>query len=216
MPGPIPMHKSLCALAVLLCCAGPVWADAYEDSLSAASLGNDGDLVQLLNRGMDTETVDGSGNTLLILAARDGHLSTVDLLIKRRAKVAARNFAGDSALMMAVLKGETAVVQRLLEAGAPINHSGWTPLMYAAFEGRADLVDLLLGKGAEINARSPNQSTPLMLAARNGHLDAVRRLLKAGADPDLRNDQGFTAESWAVGNGNTDAADLIKASRGRR
>lgn len=208
---------TLC-LAVALSAAFPasVLADAYEDALSAASLGNNGDLTALLNRGMDTETVDTSGNTLLILAARDGHLTTVDLLIKRRAKVGARNFAGDSALMMAVLKGEAAVVQRLLEAGAPVNHSGWTPLMYAAFEGRLDLVDLLLAKGAEVNARSPNQSTSLMLAARNGHVDTVRRLLKAGADPELKNDQGLTADAWALTNGNTDAADEIKRSRGGR
>lgn len=196
--------------------AGPAWADAYQDILDAAALGHDGDLVELLDKGMDTETVDASGNTLLILAARDGHLSTVDLLIKRRAKLGARNLAGDSALMVATLKGETKVVERLLQAGAPVNQNGWTALMYAAFEGRSELVGLLLSKGAEVDARAPNQSTALMLAARNGHLEAVRLLLKAGANPDLRNDQGFTAEKWADQAGNTDAGDLIRASRSRR
>lgn len=208
---------TLClALALGAALPGPVRADAYEDAISAASLGNDGDLLALLNRGLDPNTVDASGNTLIILAARDGHLSTVDILIKRRAKVSARNFAGDSALMMAVLKGEKAVVQRLLEAGAAVNHSGWTPLMYAAFEGQVDLLEMLLAKGAEVNARSPNQSTPLMLAARNGHLEVVRRLLKAGADTELTNDQGLTASAWALSNGNTDAADEIARSRGGR
>lgn len=215
MPKLCPPLFALLALLTLLL-AGPARADAYADALSAASLGNDGDLAALLDKGLDTETVDAAGNTLLILAARDGHLSTVELLLKRRAKPAARNFAGDSALMMAVLKGETPVVQRLLEAGAPLNHAGWTPLMYAAFEGRADLVELLLARGAEVDARSPNQSTPLMLAARNGHMDAVRRLLAAGADSGLQNDQGYTAAAWARDAGNTDAADLIEASRRSR
>jgi uncharacterized protein len=200
-------------LGLLLSCAGPAWADAYQEVLSAAALGHDDDLVELLNKGMDPNTVDAGGNTLLILAARDGHLSTVDLLIKRKAKVSARNFAGDSALMMAVLKGEMAVAKRLLEAGAPVNQSGWTPLMYAAYEGRADMVELLLARGAEVNARSPNLSTPLMLAARNGHMEAVRLLLKAGAETELKNDQGYTAEAWANNAGNTDAADLIAASK---
>ncbi|MBL8447278.1 MAG: ankyrin repeat domain-containing protein [Zoogloeaceae bacterium] len=201
---------------LLLALAGPAWADTYDDALSAAALGHDGDLAALLKRGLDPETVDASGNTLLILAARDGHLSTVDLLLGYRAKVAARNAAGDSALMMAVLKGNKPVVSRLLDAGAPFNHGGWTPLMYAAFEGQADLVSLLLARGAEVDARAPNQATPLMLAARNGHLDAVRLLLKAGADPTVRNDQGFTADAWAAANGNTDAADLVKAARAGR
>lgn len=210
------MRKFCLAFSILVAVSGPASAGAYEDALSAAALGHDDDLVELLDRGMDTETVDAAGNTLLILAARDGHLSTVDLLIKRRAKVSARNFAGDSALMMAVLKNEAPMVKRLLEAGAQVNQSGWTPLLYAAYEGRADFVALLLAKGADVNARAPNQATPLMLAARNGHIDAVRLLLKAGANPDLRNDQGFTAESWANAVGNTDAGDLIKASRGAR
>ena len=209
------MRKLLRALALpaalFLSSAGPAWADAYQDALSAAALGHDGDLVELLDKGMDPNTIDASGNSLLILAARDGHLSTVDILLKRGAKVAHRNFAGDSALMMAVLKGEMAVTKRLLAANAPINQSGWTPLMYAAYEGRADMVALLLEKGAEVNARAPNQSTPLMLAARNGKMDAVRLLLKAGADTEIKNDQGFTAESWANNAGNTDAADLIAA-----
>jgi uncharacterized protein len=211
------MHKFFRAfalpLALFLALAGSAWADAYQDALSAAALGHDDDLVELLNKGMDPNTVDAAGNTLLILAARDGHLTTVDLLLKRKAKVSARNFAGDSALMMAVLKGQTAVAKRLLEAGAPVNHSGWTPLMYAAYEGRTDLVELLLANGADVNARSPNLSTPLMLAARNGHMDAVRLLLKAGAETDLKNDQGYTAEAWANNAGNTDAADLIAASK---
>jgi hypothetical protein len=112
-----------------------------------------------------------------------------------------------------VLKGEMAVAKRLLEAGAPVNQSGWTPLMYAAYEGRADMVELLLSKGAEVNALSPNLSTPLMLAARNGRMEAVRLLLKAGAETELKNDQGYTAEAWANAAGNTDAADLIAASK---
>src|SRR5574337_1022092 len=213
MPGALSMRKLIRTLAVpvalILSSAGTAWADAYQDALSAVALGHDGDLVELLDKGMDPNTVDASGNSLLILAARDSHLSTVDLLIKRGAKVGQRNFAGDSALMMAVLKGE--VAKRLLAADAPVNQSGWTPLMYAAYSGRADMVALLLEKGADVNARAPNQSTSLMLAARNGHMDAVRLLLKAGAETDLKNDQGFTAESWANNAGNTDAADLIAA-----
>ena len=209
------MRKLLSALALpvalFVSSAGPAWADAYQDALSAAALGHDSDLVELLDKGMDPNTIDAGGNSLLILAARDGHLPTVDLLLKRGAKVGQRNFAGDSALMMAVLKGEMAVTKRLLAANAPINPSGWTPLMYAAYEGRADMVALLLEKGAEVNARAPNLSTPLMLAARNGHMEAVRLLLKAGAETEIKNDQGFTAESWANNAGNTDAADLIAA-----
>ena len=192
------------------------YADSYEDSLSAARRGDTQQLVQLLNRGLDPDTVDAQGNTLLMLAARDGNAATVEALLKYRPKVSRRNAAGDSALMLAVLKGESAVVDLLLNAGAPVNHDGWTPLMYAAFEGRLEILDRLLARGADVRALAPNQSNSLMLAARNGHIDAVRRLLKTSIDLDQKNDAGLTAETWALENGNTDIADLLRAERGRR
>lgn len=194
---------------------GLAYADSYEDSLSSARRGDTQQLVQLLNRGVDPDTVDAQGNTLLMLAARDGNAETVEALLKYRPKVSRRNPAGDSALMLAVLKGETAVVDLLLDAGAPVNHDGWTPLMYAAFEGRLELVERLLARGADVQALAPNQSNSLMLAARNGHIEVVRRLLKTRISLDQKNDAGFTAESWARENGNTEIADLLRAERGR-
>ena len=43
------------------------------------------------------------GNTLLMLAARDGHAELAGFLIKQRARVDARNAAGDTALALAAL-----------------------------------------------------------------------------------------------------------------
>ena len=190
---------------------------SYEDSLSSARLGDTRQLSTLLARGIDPDTVDAQGNSLLILAAREGHTDTVASLLQYRAKLGWRNLAGDSALMLAVLKGHEAVVDLLLEAGAPVEHDGWAPLHYAAFEGRLAILDKLLARGAKIDALTPNRATALMLAARNGHIDTVRRLLRAGADTALKNDRGLTAAEWARTQGNTDIADLIEqAGRGRR
>jgi uncharacterized protein len=196
--------------------ASAAHAGSYEDGLSSARLGDTSQLVDLLNRGLDPDTVDAQGNSLLMLAAREGQAKTVAALLKYRPKVSLRNGAGDSALMLAVLKGETPVVDLLLEAGAPVNNDGWNPLIYAAFEGRLELVERLLARGADVNLLAPNKSNALMLAARNGHIDVVRRLLKTDVNLDQENDAGFTAESWAMANANTDIADLIRAERKRR
>ncbi|HNQ76353.1 MAG TPA: ankyrin repeat domain-containing protein, partial [Pseudothauera hydrothermalis] len=182
----------------------------YDDALSAARLGDTRQLSALLARGLDPNTVDAQGNSLLILAAREGHVDTVASLLPYRPKLGWRNLAGDSALMLAVLKGHEAVVDLLLEAGAPLEHDGWAPLHYAAFEGRLSILDKLLARGAAIDALTPNRATALMLAARNGHIQVVRRLLGAGADPALKNDRGLTAAQWARAQGNTDIADLIE------
>lgn len=210
------LRRPLIVASLLAAVASPVWAGSYEDSLDAARMGDTAQLAGLLQRGIDPNTVDAQGNTLLMLAAREGHLATVEAVLRFRPKLAARNLVGDSALMLAVLKGNSAIVDRLLEAGAPVNHDGWTPLMYAAFEGRIEILERLLAKGAEVDALAPNRSNALMLAARNGHIEVVRRLLKTTVNLEQKNDSGFTAETWAAANGNTDIAALLRAARQSR
>lgn len=214
MPMPECPRRFLLALALAASLLSPpAMAGAYDDALSSARLGDTRQLTGLLDRGVDPNTVDENGNTLLILAAREGNADTVEGLLKYRVALGQRNLAGDSALMLAVLRGHDKVVALLLAAGAPVNHDGWTPLHYAAFEGRLELAERLLAAGATIDALAPNKSSALMLAARNGHIDVVRALLRAGANVDLRNDAGQTADSWAMANGNTDIAVLIRKER---
>ena len=138
-------RKLLAATALAACslfsCA--TIAGSYEDALGAARLGDTSQLTGLLERGIDPNTVDAQGNSLLILAAREGQLDTVAALLKYRPKLDYRNLAGDSALMLAVLRGHDAVAQALLQAGAAVNHDGWAPLHYAAFEGREGMLDAL-------------------------------------------------------------------------
>lgn len=216
MPKPEAIRQFLIAAASSLLLAGPVCANSYDDALSSAQLGDTKQLVGLLARGLDPDTVDANGNTLLILAAREGKADTVDALLKYRPRIAYRNLAGDSALMLAVLRGHGKVVDVLIDGGAPVNHDGWTPLHYAAFEGRLEILERLIAAGAELEAVAPNKSDALMLAARNGHIAVVRRLLAAGVSLDRRNEAGFTAEEWAVSNGNTDIAELIQGARKHR
>lgn len=212
-------RKLLAASALAACslfsCA--TLAGSYDDALSSARLGDTRQLTGLLDRGVDPNTVDAQGNSLLILAAREGQLDTVAALLKFRPKLDYRNLAGDSALMLAVLRGHDAVAQALLKAGAAVNHDGWAPLHYAAFEGREGILDALFAAGADVNALAPNKATALMLAARNGHIGVVRRLLTVPQiDVNALNDVGLSADAFALQNKNTDIAELIAAERKRR
>lgn len=196
-------------LAAAIAVGGLAHAGSYEDALDAAANGQSKALAELLARGIDPDTTDQNGNTLLILAARDGYAATVEVLLKFRANPLQRNQMGDSAPMLAALRGHREVIQRFIASGRPLESEGWTPLMYAAFEGHAGIVQDLVKAGASIDARAPNKATPLMLAARNGHLEAVKVLLAAGADRSLVNDRGQSAADWALSNGNTDIARLL-------
>jgi ankyrin repeat protein len=207
---------ALAALALCLAAPATVLAGSYEQSIQAARAGDTATLADLLNRGIDADTVDESGNTLLIIALREGHDATADAILRYRPRLDKRNRAGDSALMIATLRGDEERVKLLLAKGAPVDHDGWTPLHYAAHEGNLVILDLLLGAGANINALTPSKADALMLAAHNGHLDMVKRLLQTSIALDRKNDRGHTAETWARAKGNTDIADLIQATRNER
>jgi ankyrin repeat protein len=190
------------------------WADPAADYLAAARRDDEASVVRLVLRGVDLNTVDEQGNHALLLAIRDGAAKVpLFLLDQPLVQVEARNQRGESALMIAALKGQLRLVQRLIERKAEVNKPGWTPLHYAAThnEGPAlDVVRLLLEHHAYIDAASPNGTTPLMMAAQYGRPDVVRLLLEEGADASLRNEQGLTALDFAQRAQRKDAEQMLQ------
>ncbi|MDR0634277.1 MAG: ankyrin repeat domain-containing protein, partial [Azoarcus sp.] len=176
MPGRM-LAAALAALALLA--SAPALADNDEKARTAARRGDTGTLVRLIeSRAASADVADGNGNSLLILAAREGNAETVAALLRFGPKLDLRNHKGDSALMLAALHGDEKVLDLLLAKGAKVDGSGsgWTALHYAALEGKLAVVEKLLAAGADVNALTPNLSDALMLAGRNGHIDVVRRL----------------------------------------
>lgn len=167
---------------------------SYEKMLSAVEAGEIDTVRALLGRGMDPNTTDPRGNSILMIAARKGDETIVALLIGRRANVGQRSPAGDTALLMACLNGNVPTVRRLLEAGGVLNpKQGWSPLHYAAFAGRPGAAKLLLDRGADKDAVAPNGYTALMLAARNGKAEVAKIILYRDPDVNFRTGSGETA-----------------------
>lgn len=189
-------------------------AGVYEDMEEALISGDTPWAIQLINRGMDVNSVDALGNTLLMQTVQRSNMDFFDYLLKRRARINSRNRNGETALSLAAYKGKLPFVKRLVEAGADVNLYGWPPLIYASFNGHAAVVDYLLKKGAEVNATTANGSTALLFAARFGHLEVVELLLQNNADPNLANERGATAIDWALKTENTDIADLLRKAGG--
>ncbi|MDD5175687.1 MAG: ankyrin repeat domain-containing protein [Sterolibacterium sp.] len=205
----------ICRLAILLAtflASFAVLAGAYDDMLEAVITKDRGKIYHLLQRGMDVNTTDRSGNTLLMMAARNDDHSMVEFLLRNNANSLIKNKYGDSALMLASLRGNLKSVIALVAAGAEIDPEGWTPLIYAAFEGHAEIVRYLLTKDVDIDAQSENGTTALMAASRNGHLEIVKILLAQDADVHLVNQDNLTAGDMALAGRHFAVTNLLKSS----
>ena len=192
-------------------------AGIYDEMEKAINENDSATVSDLLKRGMDVDSVDPAGNTLLIIASRNGNEQMVEMLLRHHASPLKINKYGDSALMLAALKGHLDIVTALVAAGAEMNpDDGWTALIYAAFEGHSEVVRFLLDKGADIDAQAPNGATALMFAARNGHRETVALLLQDDADYGIVNQDGNTALNLAIAAGQDEVADMLRKAGARK
>lgn len=188
-------------------------AGSYEDFFMAIKQDNPAVIQNLLQRGFDPNTIDPNGQTGLFIALREPSLKSAQVLVDwPKTNLNVLNSKGESALMMAALKDQQELAEKLIKKGADVNKTGWTPLHYAASNGHLAIISLLLENSAYIDAESPNGTTPLMMAAMYGTPAAVKLLLQEGADPQLKNQQGLTALQFAQRGNRPDTAEAIAAA----
>jgi ankyrin repeat protein len=208
------MRKQLILwIAAALIASFPVRAGVYDDILLAANDGRTDEVVGLLRRGLDVNTTDRDGSTLMMIAARTGNPDLTEFLLNNRGSLERRNRFGDTALLLAVSQNHDVIVRRLVKAGAAINPEGWTPLHYAVHGNRIETARFLVAQGAKLDLRAPNGRTALMLAAQSGQLDTVRWLLGAGADSSLNDYEGKSALDIAREKGFNDIAEYLKTRK---
>lgn len=138
--------------------------------------------------------MDIEGRTPLILAAQEGHWSTVKLLLDRRSPIDHRAYDGHSALTAALLEGHAEVADLLMRRGADTNvrDAEGRPLLYRlVLEGLLDMATLLIEKGGvPLESRDSEGRTALHVASWQGRLDIVELLLKHGANANAQDRAG--------------------------
>ena len=124
-------------------------------------------------------------------AAMKGDREAVRALLKQGADVSAARGDGMTALHFAAERGDAAMTEMLVYAGANVaavtRIGQYTPLHLASRAGNAAVARALLKAGANVSARTTTSGvTPLHLAAASGSRDVVTMLLDHGADADAK------------------------------
>ena len=144
----------------------------------------------LLVAGADSNSRDGEGATMLMLASHACNLHMVLALIEAGAEVNASDERGWTPLMKAAYnpelnRGFADVVQALIDAAAnvemPISY-GIRPLMLAAGYGETAVVEALLKAGADVMARNEGGLTALMMVKQKHYVDVINLLHEAERD----------------------------------
>ena len=170
-------------------------ADGVSPLGTACSTGNWRLARFLLERGAKTEPVGGQPVLLAAAGTEEDDAAGVQLLLRHKARVDARDARGRSALHEAAFAGHAGICQTLLDAGADANArdgEGRTPLLDAARAGALVALEALVAAKAEVQASDGQGANALHLAcaAEAPSAAMVRRVLELGVDPRASDAQG--------------------------
>ena len=157
----------------------------------------------LLERGAKAEPAGATPALLAAAGSEEDDAAGVQLLLKHKAKVDARDAHGRSALHEAALAGNVDALDALLAAGADANardDQARTPLLDAARGAHAAALESLVAAGADVGALDAEGRGALAFAsaADAPSVALVQRLLSLGADPDAVDQSGKRAVELAA------------------
>lgn len=138
-------------------------------------------LVSLSQDDINSHTDDYLHETLLHVAARQGHVWAAQMLLEAKASVSEQDSMTCQPLHAACENGNPSLVELLLKYKADIqavDYAGWSPLHWASSNGRTEAVRLLLKSGANALATNDNGDTPFHMAASYNYSDTVEIFLE--------------------------------------
>lgn len=204
----------------------------YSTLHSVAGSGN----VEVLENAIDSGDFDiestKEGHTPLIIAAKDGQLKTVEMLIKKKANLEATHKpakkgekesedTGHTPLHFACFNKQVNTAKALIEAKANFEAQAnkGTPIIWATSQAAHDVMMLLVAAKADLNAtiekgkegdpEGADAWTPLLMATKQGDQKAVDILARGKANLEAKLKDGSSALSLACVLGHMDVAKSL-------
>lgn len=177
----------------------PLWAEGYDLILTALECKHLDIATLLVKKGCNIEGtqsgISGAPKSVIHLAARQGDVKLLSLLLDRDLDSLTKIEQGDSLLHVAISESRRDILEILLERGVDVEFrsgGGMTPLHLAALRGNLDILEQVLMAGACLESQDSNGKTSLFLAVSSGHRHVVRKLLELGANCNCKSKSGQT------------------------
>ena len=173
-------------------------------------------LRALIDAGADVNVRNKHGLTPLFMAARNGHIDVVELLVDAKVDI---NAAGITPQPMAPQHNNSENSKLPLETKSGVNIATKTDITNQPWVGfqtvYRERISLQLGvKGSVNNTRRIDGVTPLFVASEKGHIEIVALLLDAKADVNAAlKTYGTTPLYVAAQNGHTDVVERLLESK---
>lgn len=175
--------------------------NTIEDAIYGGSVE---DVDRFLSSGVDVNTTNETGRTLLMLAI-DNCFDTyemkyrtdiINLLISKNANINAKDEDGETAMFRAILTS-VEIIDSLVQAKANVNevdNKGDTPLIRCmTFNIDADKIDRLIAHGADLYyENTENGNTPMLEAAGMGRFEILKHFFPKIHDINATNATGDT------------------------
>ncbi|WP_300758779.1 ankyrin repeat domain-containing protein [uncultured Brachyspira sp.] len=157
----------------------PLMASAGRHNIAIAEL--------LIEKGADIEAKDDDGINALVYASTYNNEEMVKFLLKK----------GADANTVCEIENEHIDISP-------------TPLMNAAYRGNTNIINMLLENGADINYTTDYGMTALMMAASFNQFEAAKVLLENNADTSVTDEYGRTALDLAKLEEHNDIVELLE------
>jgi len=197
--------------------------DRGRAMLEAAARGDVDTLQRLVAAAVSLESANAAGETPLLLAVKNNHLSAAAMLIEAGSNINAQAVNKDSPWLLAGALGRTEMLRHMLPKGPDFslrNRFGGNALIPACERAHVETVKLLLTTKIDVNHVNDLGWTCLLEIVILGdggprHVEVAKLVLAAGADPNIADKDGVSPLAHARRKGQTQIARLIEAAAGR-